>query len=227
MQPYEPRSATQLIRSSEDFRNVFGVSRETLRRLEAYVALLTEWQRAINLVAPSTLAEVWHRHVADSAQLLKCVPARASMNWLDLGSGAGFPGLVAAIMMAETPGCRVQLVESDAKKCAFMREVVRKAAISGLVTVDIVGDRIQSAIVSSKVGIVDVVSARALAPLDSLLNLSSGVFALGTVGLFPKGKDAVVEVTAAQQSWNFGFDLVPSKTDPSASIVVVRDLNRR
>ncbi|NOU07643.1 MAG: 16S rRNA (guanine(527)-N(7))-methyltransferase RsmG [Hyphomicrobiaceae bacterium] len=217
----------QRIESSENFRAFFEVSRETVVRMESYVELLAIWQRAINLVAPSTMAEVWHRHITDSAQLLRLAPGVRPLNWVDLGAGAGFPGLVLAIMLAESPGNKVRLIESDAKKCAFMREVVRKTGIARLVTVDIVGERIQSPEVSSKVDVVDVVSARALASLDCLFEYSFGMFHPHTIGIFPKGKDATTEVATARDRWLFDCELQPSQTETSASIVVVSGLKRR
>ncbi len=217
----------QPVRSAADFASAFGVSRETLQRLEVYAELLQTWQRAINLVSPNTLPMLWHRHFADFAQLLALVPTKRPINWVDLGSGAGFPGLVAAIMLAEMGGGRITMIESDAKKCAFLREVARKVAISDLVAVDIVMERIETAAVSSKVGPVDVVSARALASLTALFELSAGFFGPETWGLFPKGRDCQREVDAAQEKWAFSCDLVPSLTEAGAAVAVVKSLRRR
>ena len=149
---------TIIVRGPEDFATAFNVSRETIARLEVYEALLRHWQKAVNLVAPGTLDAVWHRHFADSAQLLPLAPPGAR-SWIDLGSGAGFPGLVVAILLAgnaettlssplrggagESPdgsdsmAPHVTLIESDTRKAAFLREVVRKVEISGAVAVDI------------------------------------------------------------------------------------------
>lgn len=126
------------ITTPEDFARAFGVSRETLGRLETYEALLKQWQRTINLVAPSTLSDIWHRHFANSAQLLDLAPPRAE-HWLDLGSGAGFPGLVLAILLAERGHGRVTLIESDTRKVAFLGEVARRVGVA----VDIRGTRIE------------------------------------------------------------------------------------
>ena len=126
------------ITTPEDFARAFGVSRETLERLETYEALLKQWQKTINLVAPSTLSDIWHRHFADSAQLLALAPPGAE-RWLDLGSGAGFPGLVLAILLAERGHGRVTLIESDTRKAAFLGEVARRVGVA----VDILGTRIE------------------------------------------------------------------------------------
>jgi 16S rRNA (guanine527-N7)-methyltransferase len=151
------------ISGAEDFAATFNVSRETLDKLLAYVALLEQWQPRINLVAGATLPDVWHRHIADSAQLLALAPK--SGKWLDIGSGAGFPGLVIAIMAHGSAGPRVTLIESDRRKCAFLAEVARHTGIS----VEIHTARIEQIATQRMLGSVDVVSARALAPLVRLI----------------------------------------------------------
>ena len=193
------------------------VSRETWERLDRLAELLLKWQGTINLVAPSTLGEIWTRHIADSLQLLTIAPnARA---WIDLGSGGGFPGLVVACAMAERPGAEVHLVESNLKKSAFLREATRVLVIPAIVHAQRIEDFISTAVQSF-----DVVSARALAPLDKLLGYASPLLKNGTVGLFPKGQDVEAELTAASKSWTIDADLVPSVTDPQARIVVVRSV---
>jgi len=224
------------IRNAQDFAAAFNVSRETLARLEAYEALLRQWQKAVNLVAPSTLEAVWHRHFADSAQLLAFAPPDAR-TWIDLGSGAGFPGLVVAILMVDAPpdpamgvpspppggeSRRVTLVESNTRKCAFLREVVRQTGIGGRIGVDILSTRIETAATQANVPRPDVVSARALAPLERLLALSVPLFGPATVGLFLKGKEATQEVEAAKHSWNFNVELIQSRTESEGRIVRVR-----
>ena len=124
------------IAGASDFTRVFEVSRETLEKLEIYAALLRQWQKTINLVAASTVDDVWHRHFADSAQLLALAP-KGPLRWLDLGSGGGFPGLVVGLMLAERDGCRLTLVESDSRKCAFLREAVRQTGLATVLAVDI------------------------------------------------------------------------------------------
>jgi 16S rRNA (guanine527-N7)-methyltransferase len=248
MPTYPARShLLPLVQGSADFAAAFGVSRETIDRLTIYEALLRQWQKAVNLVAPSTLEAVWHRHFADSAQLVPL--ATAPRTWVDLGAGAGFPGLVIAILLADrtvaptpdpspqgegepqrrTP--RITLIESNARKCAFLREVVRQTGIStgahpGVV-VEILSTRIEKAATQSNLQAPDVVSARALAPLDKLLALAAPLFASSTVGLFLKGRDAAAELKAAESLWNFSVELVPSRTEREGRIVVIRNLGRK
>ncbi|HET6928632.1 MAG TPA: 16S rRNA (guanine(527)-N(7))-methyltransferase RsmG [Hyphomicrobiaceae bacterium] len=211
-------SEIRQIATSADFAAAFDVSRETIERLEVYEALLRQWQKAVNLVAPSTLDAVWHRHFADSAQIVRLAPAGAR-SWVDLGSGAGFPGLVVAILLAET-GARITLIESDSRKCAFLREVARKTGI----TVDILSTRIEQATTQAKVEPPEVVSARALAPLDRLLGLAAPLFTPSTVGVFLKGRDAALEVETAAKAWTFAVEMVPSITETTGRVVVIRDL---
>lgn len=208
------------IRSVEAFREVFGVSRETADRLATYEALLKTWQRTINLVSPATLADAWHRHFADSAQLLNFSPPEAK-TWLDLGSGAGFPGLVLAILLAErAPEAHMTLVESDSRKAAFLREVARKTGV----VVEIRVERSEKIATQAKSQIRDAITARALAPLPKLLGLVLPFFSPQTVALFPKGREAEVEVEEAKRRFDFDSQLVPSLTEPGARIVIVRNL---
>ena len=213
------------------FGPALGVSRETADRLTIYTELLAKWQKAINLVSPASLADVWHRHMADSAQLVDLAPS-GPLKWVDLGSGAGFPGLVVAILLAGRAGSSVTLVESDTRKCAFLGEVVRKTGISGVLAVEILNARIenpstQARLEGAGVGRADVVSARALAPLERLLTLAGALFAPQTVGLFPKGRDVATEIEAAKHLWRFRHELKASRTDADARIVVVRDLEAK
>jgi 16S rRNA (guanine527-N7)-methyltransferase len=174
----------------------------------------------VNLVAPATLSEVWHRHFADSAQLLALAPADAR-RWLDLGSGAGFPGLVLAILLAGRGGtARVTLVESDTRKAAFLREVARQTGAP----VDILSIRIEALPTQASLQAVDVVTARALAPLPRLLELAVPVFGANTVGLFLKGREAAAEVAQAQAAGltEYAIALAPSVTDREGRIAVVR-----
>lgn len=208
---------------SEEFASIFDVSRETLDRLRIYAGRLENWQKRINLVAPSTVKAVWQRHFADSAQLLDLAPAEVT-DWLDLGSGAGFPGLVLAILRADQPGRRAILVESDQRKCAFMAEVVRATGLSSAMVVEITNRRIEDAATRAKVGNADVVSARALASLDQLLTLAAPWLAEGAVGLFLKGRMVQGEIDAAEEHWRFSHELVASRTDVDGRIVVVRSI---
>jgi 16S rRNA (guanine527-N7)-methyltransferase len=215
------------ILGATDFAAAFPVSRETLARLATYEGLLRRWQTAVNLVAPSTLDAIWHRHFADSAQLVALAPSARA--WVDLGSGAGFPGLIVAILLAgdPSPPPRLTLIESNARKCAFLREVVRETQIAGSLSVDILSTRIETATTQGSLQPPDVVSARAVAPLDKLFALAAPLFASSTVGLFLKGRDAAAELQAAEKLWNFQSELVPSRTERDARIVVVRKLERK
>jgi 16S rRNA (guanine527-N7)-methyltransferase len=196
------------------------VSRETLSLLDRFVALLVEWQRTTNLIAPSTIPKLWTRHVADSLQLVALAPA--AKVWIDLGAGAGFPGLVIACALAGNANARVHLVESNAKKAAFLREAVRISGAPALVH----AARITN-FVASFAEKPDVVTARALAPLTDLLMAAAPLLKRGTVGLFPKGQDVEVELTAAAKCWKLQKSLVASVTDPMGRIVVVRGLEKR
>jgi 16S rRNA (guanine527-N7)-methyltransferase len=197
-----------------------GVSRETNVRLDAIVAQLRKWQSRINLVAPSTVAEIETRHVTDSLQLVALAPE--ARRWVDLGSGGGFPGLVVAAVLAEKPGSEVILIESNAKKCAFLRETAR---IAGL-PVKVACDRIEAAVPALS-GSWDVVSARALASLSELLAYAEPLIGAGALGLFPKGQDVDDELRVALQAWNFSHDLIQSVTESGARIVRVTAVSRR
>lgn len=213
----QPRSPLPTpISGPDDFGRAFNVSRETIDQLNVYVSLLTQWQKRINLVANATLAEVWHRHIADSAQIVALAPP-SPRTWLDLGSGGGFPGLVVAIML-RAAGARIILVESDRRKCAFLAEVARQTGI----TVEIQTARIEQTATQGMLGAVDVVSARALAPLVRLISLSLPFFGDDTIGIFPKGRGAESEIAEARATWAFDAETVPSLTDEAARIVLVR-----
>ena len=201
----------------DDFAAAFNVSRETIDQLSRYVALLEQWQPRINLVAPATLPEVWHRHIADSAQLFRLAPSTAR-SWLDIGSGAGFPGLVVAILSHAINGPRVSLIESDRRKSAFLAEVARQTGIS----VEIHTARIEQIATQGMLRQVDVVSARALAPLVRLIPLSLPFFGDATLGLFPKGRDTETELAEARAKWAFDVETTPSLTDAEARIVAIR-----
>ena len=196
-----------------------SVSRETIARLDRFAELLTERQKTLNLIARSTLPLLWTRHIADSLQLLE--HARTARTWLDLGSGAGFPGLVVAIG-GEGRGMTVDLVESNARKCAFLRHVVRLTGAAAGVH----QTRLET-VIPSFVGKVDVVSARALAPLRDLLAWTEPLLTTGTTGLFPKGRDAAAELTEAEKLWRFDVAILPSRTAPEARILRIAHLESR
>jgi 16S rRNA (guanine527-N7)-methyltransferase len=188
------------------------VSRETEARLTAYVALLLEWQSKINLVAPSTLAVLWTRHIADSLQLLTIAPS--ARTWADLGSGGGFPGVVLACALAQTPGAMIHLVERNAKKAAFLREALRVTASPGTVHLADIGDS-----VDRMVGPVDCVTARALAPLHQLIGFAEPLVRQGAKALFLKGQDVEAELTEATKYWNIKPRLHSSRTGGHGWIV--------
>ena len=201
---------------------LFGdtVSRETWERLEQFVDLLLRWQRSTNLVASSTIPQTWTRHVADSLQLLALVPN--ARGWVDLGAGGGFPGIVIACALAGESAAEVHLVESAQKKAAFLRAAVTELALPALVHAQRIED-----FASATPDRFDVVTARALAPLDRLIGYAIPLLKRGTVGLFPKGQDVEAELTQASKSWTIEADLVPSRTDPRSRIVRVRHASKR
>ncbi|WP_029351767.1 16S rRNA (guanine(527)-N(7))-methyltransferase RsmG [Bosea sp. 117] len=190
------------------------VSRETEDRLVAIVALLEKWQRTINLVAPATLPTIWTRHIADSLQLVPL--AGDAVRWVDLGSGGGFPGLVVAAALAERPDADITLIESDTRKAAFLREAARIAELPATV----LPARIEQAAPKIAAG-VEIVSARALAPLPKLLVLAHPLLAQGARGLFLKGQDVDNELTEASKSWRFKASVIPSRTDKGGRILIV------
>jgi 16S rRNA (guanine527-N7)-methyltransferase len=193
------------------------VSRETTARLDQLVAVLLEWQSRMNLIASSTEPVLWTRHIADSLQLLDLAPQ--ARIWADLGSGAGFPGLVIACALADVAGARVHLVESSTKKASFLREAARALDIPA--TVHAV--RIEDFAAQANAPF-DVVTARALAPLPKLLGLAYPLLKTGALGMFPKGQDVAVELTEAAKCWKIQAALAPSRTDAQARIVLVRGL---
>lgn len=197
-----------------DFAAKFDVSRETLDRLTLFADLLNRWNRRINLVSRRTLPDVWGRHIADSAQLVALAPGESS--WLDLGSGAGFPGLVVAAL---APQVAITLIESDQRKAVFLRTA---AAEMGLpVTVHAL--RIEDAPALTP----DVISARALAPLPRLLPLAAPFARPDTVLLFPKGASADSELTEAHRTWHTETETFPSMTGPAGVILRIRDVRPR
>jgi 16S rRNA (guanine527-N7)-methyltransferase len=196
------------------------VSRETEERLSLLVSELARWQTAKNLVSSATLSDVWTRHIADSLQLYGLPPA--AKNWLDLGSGGGFPGLVLGICLAEQSGGHIHLVESNARKCAFLRHAARMTGAP--VTVHMA--RIED-VVDDFAGRVDVVTARALAPLPQLLDWCKELLRTGSLGLFPKGQHLDSELTDSSRYWKIQASTVSSVTDGAARILMVRAAEKR
>jgi 16S rRNA (guanine527-N7)-methyltransferase len=190
------------------------VSRETEAKLDRFVDLLLRWQKTTNLIANSTIPEVWTRHVADSLQLLALAPdARI---WIDLGAGGGFPGMAIACALAERPGSAVHLVESNQKKAAFLREAARAAGAPAVVHAMRIEDFFKHF-----TGRADVVTARGLAPLGELVGLTESQLKRGAEALFLKGQDVEVELTEASKCWSIQATLLPSKTSARGRIVRV------
>ncbi len=200
----------------DGFAARFDVSRETLDQLDTYAALLAEWQQRMNLVGPSTLPQLWDRHFADSAQLFDV--AGRGRSWLDVGTGAGFPGLIVAIL---DPTARVLLVESIAKKCRFLEHVANSLALGPRVT--IANQRVES-LPPQKF---DIVTARALAALEQLYDWCLPFAGSGTHWLLPKGARFADELATASKRFGFDYRLVESITDPAARIIIATGVRRR
>ncbi|MET0313939.1 MAG: 16S rRNA (guanine(527)-N(7))-methyltransferase RsmG [Hansschlegelia sp.] len=187
-----------------------------MARLDVLVATLDRWQAKTNLVAPSTLPGLWSRHIADSLQLIPLanLTSQGAIVWVDIGSGGGFPALPVAAALGKS--CAMHLVESNAKKAAFLREAARAMGLSVAVHAtrgeDVVGSKLEK---------VDIVSARALASLTDLIGLAAPLLKTGAIGLFPKGREASAELTEAEKCWKFQASLHPSLTDADARIVRV------
>lgn len=195
------------------FQSVFDVSRETISRLETYESLLIKWNPAINLVSKSTLPHIWDRHFADSAQIWADRPDSAG-TWLDLGSGAGFPGLVIAVLAAEQmPALHITLVESDARKATFLANVAREMSVDAT----ILSERAENLEPQRA----DVISARALAPLHKLLGYAMRHRADATICLFLKGANHEIELTEARKYWTFELQKMPSRTDSGGVIMKI------
>jgi len=195
------------------FAKLIDVSRETLDRLIAFVDLLTIWNRRINLVGRDTIGDVWRRHILDSAQLYALIPSGAKV-LVDLGSGAGFPGLVLAILGVP----QVHLVESDQRKAVFLREAIRITGSTAIVHATRL-DRV-------KPFIADVITARALEPLGELLEISADFRGSHTVCLFPKGQALGEELTDATKAWKMRHQIWPSQSDPSGGILRLENIVR-
>jgi 16S rRNA (guanine527-N7)-methyltransferase len=196
---------------SEIARRMMNVSRETIERLEILEAMLLRWQSIKNLVAPSTLPNLWTRHIADSKQIVDLAPD--CLRWADFGSGAGFPGLVIAICLVDRAGAVVHLIESDHRKCAFLREAARETGAPVLVH----NARVETVV--DDLANIQIVTARALTALPDLLVLSMPLLKKGACGLFLKGQDVASELTGASIFSMVKLEFLPSRTNSSARIV--------
>ncbi len=205
-------------RIGEDRRlalSIVLVSRETEERFAAFVELLARWRRATNLISESTFPHVWTRHIADSAQLLAL--SQGATRWLDMGSGAGFPGLIVAIQLADVAGAVVHCVDSDRRRCAFLREAARATRAPAVIH----PVRIES-LAPNDVGAVDCVTARAFAPLLKTLEFAKPWLETGAVGLFPRGRSAVKEPDREPAPPHYAIETIRSVIDAEAAILRVR-----
>ena len=186
--------------------------------------LLVQWQARINLIAPSTIQQIWSRHIADSLQVFDSLEGVEEI--VDIGSGAGLPGMIIAILLAESGSGRVHLVESNGKKCAFLNAAIRQIGLRDLgVDITVVNDRVEKAL--PKIARPKVVTARALASLNDLLRLTEPYLANGTLGVFPKGRDHVAEIADAQRHWDFEHTIVPSRLEDGSVVLKISALRPR
>ena len=202
----------------EALHGILDVSRETLDRLTLYVELVQKWQKVQNLVAPSTLDDIWMRHIADSAQLVPLYPM--ARTWLDMGSGAGFPGLVVGICSLEKPDFELHLVESNSRKVAFLRTVIRLTGIPATVH-----DKRIEEFSWPGPDYPDIVSARALAPLSKLCAYSAPFVGEKTVAIFLKGREFETELESALHEWNLDLLVRNSIADPSGRLIEIRSMD--
>ena len=207
--------------SPEQIAAQFNVSRESLEKLHAYVELLIRWQQKINLVGPSTTEQIWRRHIADGLQLIDLLPAGAK-TVVDLGSGAGIPGLVLAIAFGSTREFEMHLVESNGKKAAFLREAAR-ISHTGVIVHNCRAESGKLGVIAPKA---DVILARALAPLPKLLDLVENYLTGGAVGLFHKGQDVDTELTEATKYWKLTAQKHASRVEARSYILEIREMRR-
>jgi 16S rRNA (guanine527-N7)-methyltransferase len=196
-----------------DFAALTGASSGQMGDLEAFRRRLSDWNERMNLVSEASLEDFWRRHAFDSAQLLAAAPG--ARVWADIGAGAGFPGLVLAIFLKSAPGAKVHLVESREKRCAFLSAVAEELALPA---------KVHWARAEDLALDVDVVAARAVAPLSRLLGFARPYLARGAVGLFLKGRGAEAEIAEARKAWRFSLEVLPSQSDPSGRILKVSGL---
>jgi 16S rRNA (guanine527-N7)-methyltransferase len=207
----EPVSVTD----AASFAALTGATPAQMADLERLKAMLEDWNQRLNLVSAGSLAGFWPRHAYDSAQLLSLAPDATV--WVDIGAGAGFPGLVLAILLKGQPGAKVHLVESLAKKCRFLEAVVEALSLPAEV------HNARAELLGLKA---DVVTARAVAPLAKLLEFARPYMARGAVGLFLKGQGAEAEIAEARKAWRFACVASPSLSDPGGRVLRVEALAR-
>lgn len=201
---------------AEAFRSATDASDRAMADMELYLELLTDWSGRMNLVGPSALRSFWPRHALDSAQLLSLAPD--AHRWVDIGTGAGLPGIVLAILGRDRPGMAVQLVESLTKRVVFLREVVFRLELPATIH--------HARAEALRMSETEVVTARAVAPLPRLLEHTAHLFSPGSTGLFLKGRNVEAEVEEALQNWRFHYALSPSQSDPEGRILRVWSVRR-
>ncbi|MBI2261510.1 MAG: 16S rRNA (guanine(527)-N(7))-methyltransferase RsmG [Caulobacterales bacterium] len=201
--------------NAADFQALINATDEQIADLETFIERLAAANAVMNLIGPDTLPDVWNRHIWDSAQLLDLVPT--AKTWADLGAGAGFPGVVLAILLKGRPEAHVWLIDSLGKRCRFLQEVVDELALPATV----INGRAEAQALR-----VDVVTARAVAPMDKLLAYAQPYLQRGAQGLFLKGEKAEAELIEARKVWHLDSDLSVSRSDPRGRIVSVRSLRR-
>ena len=196
-----------------DFARAAGAGPAAMADLDHFRAMLADWNERMNLVSAASLDAFWGRHAWDSAQLLRIAPkARA---WADIGAGAGFPGLVLAILLKGEPGAAVELIESQAKRCRFLDAVVDALELPA---------KVRNARAEDVALEVDIVTARAVAPLTRLLAFAKPMLDRGARGLFLKGRDAEAEIAEARKAWRFSLEVIPSLSDPEGRVLAIHGL---
>jgi 16S rRNA (guanine527-N7)-methyltransferase len=211
-----PTSAPpESVTDAGSFAAAIGASPTQMADLHVYRSMIEDWNTRMNLVGPSALEDFWTRHAYDSAQLLQLAPA--ARTWADLGAGAGLPGIVLAILLKGRPGAHVHLVESMAKRCAFLSAVVEALDLPATV------HRARAESLTLKV---DIVTARACAPLPRLLEFAWPCLSKGATGLFLKGQDIEGELAEATRYWKFDAELLPSRSHASGRILKVERISR-
>jgi len=198
----------------DEFLKHFPISRETFQALELYEAMLREWNQKFNLIGNSTLPEIWTRHFLDSAQIMSYIPEE-TQSLADMGSGAGFPGIVLSILGVP----EVHLIESVGKKAVFLYEIVKALDLNVAVHQGRVEDMHNFK--------ADIITARALKPLPELIKLANPLMHKGSFGIFLKGKNVLEELTESAQSWTFDFAKSPSISDPSGSVLIIKNLRSK
>lgn len=201
--------------TADGFQSLTGAAPERMAEVQRFLDHLTEANQVMNLVGPDTIADFWNRHAWDSAQLLDLAPA--ALTWADLGAGAGFPGVVLAILLKGRPGAHVWLIDSLGKRCRFLQYLVDDLSLPATV----INGRAEAQAIKA-----DIVTARAVAPLEKLLGYAQPYFARGAQGLFLKGEKAEAELIEARKVWHVQGDLSVSRSDPRGRILSVRRLRR-